>query len=121
MKSGAKDYNGKGLASFVYSTTYDVLEVKGDRVVIGVGKAITAAVKLSDLTTATSAPAIGFKPYVVKVTTAALNVRKGAGTGYAVSTVIRDQGCYTIVAEKDGWGKLKSGAGWIQLSYTKKI
>ena len=28
---------------------------------------------------------------------------------------------YTIVEEKDGWGKLKSGAGWINLSDTKEV
>ena len=62
-----------------------------------------------------------FKPYKVQVTTSALNIRKGAGTNYAVSGSIRDKGVYTIVAEKDGWGKLKSGAGWISLAYTKKL
>lgn len=49
VKSGAKTYDGKSLASFVYSTTYDVLQVSGDRVVIGLGSAVTAAVKSSDL------------------------------------------------------------------------
>ena len=49
VKKGAKTYTGGGLASFVYSTTYDVLEVSGDRVVIGIGSAVTAAVKMSDL------------------------------------------------------------------------
>lgn len=52
VKSGAKTYDGGGLASFVYSTTYDVLEVSGNRVVIGIGSAVTAAVKMSDLTKA---------------------------------------------------------------------
>ena len=28
---------------------------------------------------------------------------------------------YTIVDEQDGWGKLKSGAGWIYLVYTVKV
>ena len=28
---------------------------------------------------------------------------------------------YTIVEEKNGWGKLKSGAGWISLAYTKRV
>lgn len=28
---------------------------------------------------------------------------------------------YTIVAVKNGWGRLKSGAGWISLAYTKKV
>lgn len=52
VKKGAKTYTGGSLASFVYSTTYDVLEVSGNRVVIGIGSAVTAAVKMSDLTKA---------------------------------------------------------------------
>lgn len=61
-----------------------------------------------------------FKPYTVKVTADVLNVRKGAGTNYAVTTTIRRNEVYTIVAESNGWGKLKSGAGWICLDYTVK-
>jgi len=60
-------------------------------------------------------------PYMVKVTVKALNVRSGPGMEYRdVVTVIRDQGTYTIIEEKNGWGKLKSGVGWIYLMYTKK-
>ncbi|HCG36602.1 MAG TPA: hypothetical protein DER23_09705 [Clostridiales bacterium] len=56
------------------------------------------------------------------MTTPALNIRKGAGTNFGITGVIRDQGVYTIVEESKGWGKLKSGAGWISLSsYTKKV
>ncbi|MDR1805583.1 MAG: SH3 domain-containing protein [Clostridium sp.] len=50
-----------------------------------------------------------------------LNIRKGAGTNYAVVGTIKDKGVYTIIEEKDGFGKLKSGAGWISLSYTKRV
>lgn len=64
----------------------------------------------------------GFKSYMVKVTAASLNVRSGPGTNYKINTTIRDKGCYTIVDEANNtWGKLKSGAGWISLNYTKKI
>ena len=63
----------------------------------------------------------GFKPYLVKVTASALNIRKGAGTSYPVVGCIGDKGIYTIVAEDNGWGKLKSGAGWISLAYTKRV
>ena len=59
-------------------------------------------------------------PYTAKVTATALNVRKGPGTNYAVTMTIRDKGVYTIVEEKNGWGRLKSGAGWISLAYTEK-
>lgn len=59
--------------------------------------------------------------YVARVTATALNVRKGPGTSYEVSTVIYKGGAYTIVEEQNGWGKLKSGAGWICLKYTERM
>jgi hypothetical protein len=77
--------------------------------------------------TAKPAPApTAFTPYLARVTTAALNIRKGAGTNCAVTGVITDRGAYTIVEEAKGsgaakWGRLKSGAGWISLDYTQKI
>ena len=64
--------------------------------------------------------ATAFKPYLVKITASVLNVRAGAGTGYKINTTVKKGGVYTIVDEKNGWGKLKSGAGWISLNYTKK-
>ena len=63
-----------------------------------------------------------FKPYLVRVTASALNVRKGPGINFAINTRIVDKGVYTIVEESNEcWGKLKSGSGWINLNYTKKI
>ena len=67
-----------------------------------------------------------FSPYKVKVTANVLNIRKGAGTNYALAGSIRNGGVYTIVQESTGqgatkWGKLKSGAGWISLDYTTKV
>lgn len=61
-----------------------------------------------------------FEPYIVRVTAGALNIRKGPGTNYDVAGCIWDKGSYTIVDEQDGWGRLKSGAGWISLAYTTK-
>ena len=68
--------------------------------------------------TTTSAPKELFK---VKITCQVLNIRKGPGTNYGINGVIRDRGIYTIVEKKGTWGKLKSGAGWISLNYTKKV
>lgn len=64
-----------------------------------------------------------FKSYLVKVTASELNIRKGPGTNYAITGSIKDKGVYTIVLEDTTgeWGKLKSGAGWIALDYTKKV
>ena len=58
--------------------------------------------------------------YTVKIATDVLNVRAGAGTNYKINTQVRRGEVYTIVEESNGWGKLKSGAGWISLYYTVK-
>lgn len=62
-----------------------------------------------------------FAPYLVRITASVLNIRKGPGTSYAVTGQIKDRCVYTIVEQKGNWGRLKSGAGWISLSYTKKV
>lgn len=53
-----------------------------------------------------------------------LNIRKGPGINYGIVGCIRDKGTYTITEIKNGsWGKLKSGAGWINVhkSYCTKV
>lgn len=50
VNAGAKTYTGGRLAPFVYQKTYDVIRISGDRVVIGIGTTITAAVNKNDLT-----------------------------------------------------------------------
>ena len=67
-----------------------------------------------------ASPASAFQPYTVKVTANVLNIRKGAGTNYAVVGSIKNKGIYTIVEEKSGWGRLKSGAGWISLEFVQR-
>lgn len=59
--------------------------------------------------------------FKVKVMIPDLNIRAGAGTHNAVNGMITDYGVYTIVAVENGWGKLKSGRGWISLDYTKRM
>lgn len=61
------------------------------------------------------------KQYMVQVTVDVLNVRSEPNTNSKIVTTIKDKGKYTIVEEKNGWGKLLSGVGWISLAYTKKI
>lgn len=73
-----------------------------------------------------SAKEAASKSYLVKVTADALHIRNTpALLSNNIVGVIRDKGVYTIVDEKAAdnhkWGKLKSGAGWIALEYTKKL
>ena len=60
---------------------------------------------------------INIKPAEFKVRVKTdLNIRSGAGTDYPVVGCIKDNGTYTIVDTSGNWGKLKSGAGWINIS-----
>ena len=51
-----------------------------------------------------------------------MEIRKGLGAGYGRADRKCPAGIFTIVEVevKNGWGRLKSGAGWILLSKTEK-
>lgn len=72
---------------------------------------------------ATSKP----KSFKVQVSISDLNIRKGPGTNYKGIGAYTGKGVFTIVETKagkgstKGWGKLKSGMGWISLDYAKRI
>lgn len=72
-------------------------------------------------------PKTDFSPYLVEVTAADLNIRKGPGTNYGKAGKFTGKGVFTITEERAGtgsnrgWGKLKSGVGWISLDYVKRL
>ena len=68
----------------------------------------------------TSAPVVNTS-FTVKVNTAVLNVRREPNASSAITTQVRSGQVFTIVEERNGWGRLKSGAGWISLYYTKRL
>lgn len=65
--------------------------------------------------------------FSVRVDIQDLNIRRGPGTNYAKTGKFTGKGAFTITEVKSGkgstagWGKLKSGAGWISLDYAKRI
>ncbi|MDD6212175.1 MAG: glucosaminidase domain-containing protein [Clostridiales bacterium] len=66
-------------------------------------------------------------PFLVKVSISNLNIRKGAGTNTVKTGQYTGVGVLTILEVKDGkgsdkgWGRLKSGAGWISLDYCRRV
>ena len=50
-----------------------------------------------------------------------LNVRKGPGASYAKTGQVKNGEAYTITKINGSWGYLKSGLGWINLSYAEKV
>lgn len=71
-----------------------------------------------------------FEPYLLRVQNAELPIFAGPGHDYDQVGAIRDRGTYTIVEEVRVntdyagvlvWGRLKSGAGWIDLADARHI
>ena len=66
-------------------------------------------------------------PFLVRVSITNFRIRSGPGTNTAVTGKFTGVGVFTITEVKDGpgstkgWGRLKSGAGWISLDYTQRV
>ena len=128
LKTGSTYYDGKSIPSWVFKSTLYYRGKNNNGIIFSTLKtgAVTGVVKESALNELNNNSNINSSAnnklhYQVKVTASALNYRKGPGTNYGINGTITDKGIYTIVEESNGWGKLKSGAGWISLKYTKKL
>ena len=66
-------------------------------------------------------------PGKIRITIPDLIIRTGPGTNYAKTGKCTGVGVFTIVevttgeGSTNGWGKLKSGAGWISLDYATSV
>ncbi len=66
-------------------------------------------------------------PFLVRIKIPDLNIRTGAGTNYPRTGSYTGIGTFTIVkvqtgvGSSAGWGKLKSGAGWVALDFCERI
>ncbi|MBO5956906.1 MAG: DUF882 domain-containing protein [Bacteroidales bacterium] len=126
LVAGATYVDGKAIPNWVFKSKLYCRGFRGEDVVFSTLKtgAVTGVVKKTSIqgfegTIAPSTPANKF-PYLVIIDTDVLNVRAGASTATKVTAQVKRNQVYTIVAEDGEWGKLKSGAGWINLKYTKK-
>ena len=130
LVSGATYWDGKAIPSWVFKSKLYCRGFRGgnkDNVIFSTLKtgAITGVVKRTSIKgfegkiAATTAPAEEF-PYIVIITADVLNVRAAASDSSKITTQVKKNQAYTIVDRNGDWGKLKSGAGWINLNYTKK-
>ncbi len=104
-------------SGLVATTNYTIVEESG---IYGKLKSGAGWVQLKD-----EQPT--FKPYVVRVLSDVLNIRKEPTTQSAIVNTLRKNSAYTMVEEQSGqgstkgWGKLKSGAGWISLDFVEFV
>ncbi len=93
----------------------------------GYGEKILTILKTILATAGGVAPAPIAVPFKVRVSITDLRIRSGPGTNTAATGKFTGAGVFTIIEVKDGpgstqgWGCLKSGAGWISLNYCTRI
>ena len=73
-------------------------------------------VKLNDTRVRTQIANNQKVPFLVTILVNNLRIRSGPGTKYTIQGTVNKGITYTIVEVKDGFGRLKSGAGWISLN-----
>ena len=100
----------------------DIKIYNHEKVAESIVKAITDGKKVNKNTKKeTTKTTKVFKQYKAKIIADTLNIRSGPGTSYKIVGTVKKGEVFTIVNELHGWGKLKSGAGWISLNYSKII
>ena len=112
-------FNGTKNATFTFHYMFQATECPGPFIKNNIGKIIEYI--QASLNGSEPAPEPVKDSFLVKVTADCLNIRSGPGTNYEKVGEITDHGVYTIVETSGNWGKLKSGAGWICLRYTKGV
>lgn len=131
--SDATQYNGKPIPKSYKSKTYQVKQIRGDRVVLTINNIVMYAVHLKHITKAVNEINVT-KPkeptsittkqtnYRIRITEPPVEYRAKPDINSKVTGTIKSNGIFTIVKEtSDGWGLLKSGAGWVYLASIAKI
>ena len=128
LTSDAKYYDGSDIPSWVKKQSWYIKSISGDRVVIDENEGRTHSIKSpvnSEYLILIKAKPMD--PFFVRVDIARLNIRTGPGIDYSLTGKYTGKGVFTIVevsngtGSNSGWGKLKSGAGWISLDYATKL
>lgn len=121
MSGSVKGQTGKGI--------FTIVEVKNGwgRLKSGAGWIYLENPSYCAVQSSSSGGSSSNGSFLVQVSATDLNIRKGPGTNYGTTGKYTGKGTFTIVETRSGqgsnagWGKLKSGAGWISLDYAKRV
>lgn len=114
------DFNSEIVGVVKKNNTYTIIEVKNGlgRLASGIGW-----ISINEKYVIKKPKVQEFQQYTVKILVDTLNIRQDAGTSYAIVGTVKKGQVFTIVEEKNGWLKLKSGIGYISgnTKYVQKV
>lgn len=121
VKSAATHYaTGQSMASFVKGSTYEVTRIDGNKLLLSdiVSWVWDYDVDKVGSTTQSSSD----NSFLVEIVCDELNIRQQADFNSKVVGTVKRGEVFTIVEEKNGLGKLKSGVGYISMNtkYVKR-
>lgn len=119
----AVQYNGKVIPSAYKNKEYQVKQIRGDRAVLTINNIVIYAVNVKHIISTTNKTEAVEKVvnYKVRVIKPPVEYREKPDINSKLNGTIKTSGVYTIVKEYNGWGYLKSGAGWVYLANVNKI
>ena len=122
LKENAVYVSGRKIPNWVIQSTLYIRKIENDKITISTLKtgAITGVININQILIEEKNNISKKVNYIVKVEQK-LNVRKQPDVNSEIVAQIAKPGVFTIIEENNGFGKLKSEIGWIQLNYTKKI
>lgn len=128
MDGAVKGQTGKGTFTITkVSGSWGYLKSGAGWIYLGNPAYCTIGSTVTDSATSGNGTINAAVPFLVKVSIPDLNIRKGPGTNYSKTGKYTGKGVFTITEVKSGkgsdagWGKLKSGAGWIALDHRAQV
>ena len=108
----------KDITSYNYTNSKDYLQA-GDILISSTAVAIVLSdgEKVGQITPTV----IKVESYLARVTPRKVNIRRTPESDSFVIKQLNQGSTFVIIEEKNGWGKLRSGLGWINLKYIEKI
>lgn len=123
VKTSATHYaTGQSIASFVKGSKYEVTKVDGNKLLLSTINSYVWDYDVDKVSSSTTSTATTSRSFLVEIICNELNIRQKADFNSKVVGAVKRGEVYTIVAEENGLGKLKSGAGYISLNskYVKR-
>ena len=122
LASAQKYATGETIKSFVKGSAYEIIRIKGDKLLLSKINSWVYHYDVEKVSKATNTTIAADKSFLVEIVCDELNIRQIADFNSKVVGTVKRGEVYTIIKEENGLGKLKSGVGYISMNskYVKK-